>query len=227
MCGRFSLAYTHTSLINWYHAHLMPDIAPRYNIAPATPILTVRDGENGRAGTMMRWGLIPKWANDNKKLPLLFNARAETILSKPLFKASIRHRRCIIPASGFFEWKQLADGKTKQLFYISAKNDNPLSLGGIWETNKSTDGAITESCSIITTDSTPFLQDIHNRMPLILPAEAWDTWLSPSTLPDDALLPYLKPSTEPLQYWAVSSAVGSIANQGEELIQAVRVDAGA
>jgi len=172
MCGRFSLAYTHTRLINWYHANLMSDIALRYNIAPTTHILTVRDGEDGRVGSMMRWGLIPKWAIETKKLPLLFNARAETILDKPIFKQSFRHRRCIIPASGFFEWKQLAGGTSKQPFYISAKVGNPLSLGGIWETNQSTDGTVIESCSIITTDSNSFLQDIHNRMPLILPAEA-------------------------------------------------------
>ena len=82
----------------------MPEIEPRYNIAPTTDIVVVRDGENGRMGSLMRWGLIPYWANDTKKLPLLHNARAETVAVKPLFKPSFRRRRCLIPASGFYEF---------------------------------------------------------------------------------------------------------------------------
>jgi putative SOS response-associated peptidase YedK len=220
MCGRFALAYPRSSLIDWYHAASMPEIEPRYNIAPSTDILVVRDSANGREGVMMRWGLIPHWVKDTQKLPLLFNARAESLTIKPMFKHAFRRQRCLIPASGFYEWKLLPDGKSKQPFYICAK-DGPLPFAGLWET--ATVNEVTmDSCTIITTESNTLMRSIHDRMPVILPPEVWDAWLTPAQQPDDILLSPLELySAEQMQLWPVSPAVGRTSNQGEQLIQPV------
>ncbi len=220
MCGRFALAYPRSSLIDWYHAVSMPQIEPRYNIAPTTDILVIRDSDKGRQGSMMRWGLIPHWAKDSKRLPLLFNARAESLATKPMFKQAFRRQRCLVPASGFYEWQQLAEGGRKQPFYISAK-DGPLSFAGLWET-ATIDGIVIHSCTIITTDSSNLMRSIHDRMPVILPPEVWDTWLTSSQLPDDVLLSLLQPySSEQMQLWEVSPAVGRASNEGAQLIQPI------
>lgn len=212
MCGRFALAYPRSSLIDWYRAASMPKIEPRYNIAPSDDILVIRDGDQGRSGSMMRWGLIPHWVRDTKKLPLLFNARAESLATKPMFKHAFHRKRCLIPASGFYEWKLLSDGKNKQPFYISAK-DSPLSFAGLWET-ATVDEAVIDSCTIITTESNSLMRPIHDRMPVILPPEVWDAWLASAQQADDSLLSLLKlqPSGQML-LWPVSPAVGRTSNQ--------------
>ncbi|GJL71990.1 MAG: DUF159 family protein [Nitrosomonas sp.] len=221
MCGRFALAYPRSSLIDWYDAASMPEIEPRYNIAPTANILVIRAGSTGRAGSMMRWGLIPRWAKDIKKLPLLINARAETVATKPIFKTAFHRQRCIIPASGFYEWKPLKERQNKQPFYVSAKDGHPLSFAGIWET-ATVNETIIDSCAIITTECNDLMRPIHERMPVILPIEAWDTWLTASQLPDDMLLSFLKPfASEQLQAWGVSPAVGRTSNQDAGLIRPV------
>ena len=204
---------------DWYLASAMPEFDPRYNIAPTTNIVVIREGEEGRAGSMMRWGLIPWWAKDTKKLPLLHNARCETVHEKKLFKASFHRQRCIIPASGFFEWERLADGR-KQPFYISSRDGNPLSFAGIWDSATTVEGERIDSCAILTTDCNALMQPIHDRMPVVLAAHDWDTWLDPMPSTDEALLPLLKPfAPDLMQLWAVSTAVGNVANQGEGLIR--------
>ena len=219
MCGRFTLAYPRADLIKRYRAVTMSDIEPRYNIAPSTDIVVIRDSGTGREILMMHWGLIPHWAKDIKKLPLLLNARAESLVIKPSFKHAFRRQRCLIPASGFYEWKQMADGRSKQPFYISAKDGNPLSFAGLWE-SATVDEVVINSCTIITTKSNELIHPIHDRMPVILPPEAWDTWLTPSPLPDDILMAILmKPlASEHMHLWPVSPAVGRINNQGDQLI---------
>jgi putative SOS response-associated peptidase YedK len=218
MCGRFALAYPRSNLIDWYHAASMPEIEPDYNIAPTANILVIHAGLAGRVGSKMRWGFIPRWAKDIKKLPLLFNARSESIATKPIFKYAFHRQRCIIPASGFYEWKLLKERRNKQPFYISAKNGNPLSFAGIWEATTINETVI-DSCAIITTDCNALMRPIHDRMPVILPIEAWDIWLTASKVPDDTLLSVLKPFTpEQLQAWKVSPEVGRASNQGAQLI---------
>jgi putative SOS response-associated peptidase YedK len=221
MCGRFAWAYPRSKLIDWYHASMMPEIEPRYNIAPTTDILVIRDSDNGREGLMMRWGLVPHWAKDPNKLPLLLNARVESLASKPLYIHAFLRQRCLIPASGFYEWKWLADKKRNQPFYVSAIDSSPLSFAGIWE-RATIDEEVIDSCTIVTTKSNELMSSIHERMPAILPREAWDTWLSNSQLPDNDLLSMRTPlSSEQMQLWAVSPAVESISNQGEGLIQPI------
>jgi putative SOS response-associated peptidase YedK len=217
MCGRYGLNHPHPVLADWYRAS-MPELKPRYNIAPTMDILTVRDTVRGREGSVMLWGFIPYLAKDAKKLPVLNNARAETVAQKPMFRQSFRQRRCLIPASGFFEWK--TQGKLKQPYFISSRDGTPFSFAGIWETWITDKGEAIDSCCIITTECNALMQPIHERMPVILPPEAWEAWLDPELRRDEMLLPLLKPfDAERMYAWAVSADVGKVANQGEELIQ--------
>jgi putative SOS response-associated peptidase YedK len=216
MCGRYGLNHPHYELSDWYGVSPIPELKPRYNIAPTMKILTVRDTERGREGSMMRWGLIPSWARDTKKLPVLNNARAETVAEKPTFRQSFRQRRCLIPASGFFEWK--TEGRGKQPYFISGRDGAPFSFAGIWETWNSDTGEAKESCAILTTECNALMQPIHDRMPVILSPEVWDTWLDPEMRKDEVLLSLLKPfDADRMQAWPVSPAVGNVTNQGEEL----------
>lgn len=143
---------------------------------------------------------------------------AETISEKPMFRQSFRQRRCLIPASGFFEWK--AEGKSKQPYFISSQDGTPFSFAGIWETWTADTGESIDSCTIITTECNVLMQPIHERMPVILSPEAWEAWLDPDVKQEEILLSLLKPfDAERMQAWPVSSAVGRVANQREELIQ--------
>jgi len=225
MCGRFGQAYPSITLKDWYRAAAMPDFDSRYNIAPTTNIVVIREGEEGRTGSMMRWGLIPWWFKAPGKLPLLHNARSETVHEKKLFKASFHRQRCIVPASGFFEWQRMPSGR-KQPFYISSRDGNPLSFAGIWDTATIKEGEKIDTCAILTTDCNALMQPIHDRMPVVLARDEWDTWLNPLPQPDEVFLPLLKPfAPDLMQLWAVSPAVGNVANQGEGLISPVTFNA--
>ncbi|SET64066.1 Putative SOS response-associated peptidase YedK [Nitrosospira multiformis] len=218
MCGRYGLNHPDPVLTEWYHASFMPELKPRYNIAPTMEILAIRDTDSGRMGSMMRWGLIPYWIKDVKKLPVLNNARAETVAEKPAFRQSFRQRRCLIPASGFFEWK--TEGRRKQPYFISSRDGTPFSFAGIYETWVTDTGEAKESCAIITTECNALMQPIHDRMPVILSKDAWDTWLDPDLRTDEILLSLLKPCDENrIQAWPVTQAVGKVVNQGEELFR--------
>lgn len=222
MCGRFALDYPAANILDWYKLISVPEILPGFNISPMSNILVIRDANVGREGTFMRWGFIPRWANNDKKIPLINNARAETVAIKPIFKNAFRAQRCIIPATGFYEWKRSSDGQSKQPYYISTSEDGcPLSFAGIWEAVTVNDVEI-EGCAIITTECNELMRPIHNRMPVILPYESIDTWLKPEKLPDEILDFFLKPyDAEKMHAWPVSTAVNKASNQGEELIQPI------
>ncbi|ABB73358.1 SOS response-associated peptidase [Nitrosospira multiformis] len=218
MCGRYGLNHPDPVLAEWYRASFMPELKPRYNIAPTMEILAIRDTDSGRMGSMMRWGLIPYWIKDVKKLPVLNNARAETVAEKPAFRQPFRQRRCLIPASGFFEWK--TESRRKQPYFISSRDGAPFSFAGIYETWVTDTGEAKESCAIITTGCNALMQPIHDRMPVILPEDAWDTWLDPDLRRNEILLSLLKPCDENrMQAWPVTQAVGKVVNQGEELFR--------
>ena len=218
MCGRYGLNHPHPVLADWYRASSMPEFALRYNIAPTMEILAVRETERGREGSIMRWGLIPYWTKDIKKMPVLNNARAETVAEKPAFRQAFRSRRCLIPASGFYEWK--TEGRQKQPYFISSREGVPFSFAGIWETWNTDAGEMIESCTIITTGCNELMQPIHDRMPVILSPEDWEAWLDPDLKQKEILLSLLKPfDAEQMQAWPVSPAVGRVANQGERLVQ--------
>lgn len=219
MCGRYALKHDSLTLMHWYEAHSMPALDAHYNIAPGTSILAVRETEEGRTGSMMRWGFIPSWAKDPASLPMLHNARGETVTEKPMFRRAIKRRRCLIPASGFYEWKAVPGQRSKQPFYVSYKDDSPMSFAGIWESYGCPDGTLIDTCTILTSAANAVLEPIHHRMPIILPRKMWSAWLAPDPIEPAALLAMIEDDApEELQVWGVVHAVNRVTNNDPSLI---------
>ena len=186
------------------------DFSPAYNIAPSLPILTITtDTSDARYMRKMRWGLIPSWANDASIGNKLSNARGESVAEKPSFRSAFKSRRCIIPASGFYEWQ--AVNKAKQPWYISLQSGEPMAFAGIWETWHPQKGEPIETCCIITTAGNELMQPIHDRMPVVLNPENWAQWLSPNERNPDTLLPLIHPHDSALmQAWPVSKELNKV-----------------
>jgi putative SOS response-associated peptidase YedK len=222
MCGRFALKQNPGTLEEWYEAIAMPDFAMHYNIAPGATIVTVRDTPEGRAGSLMRWGLIPSWAKDPASLPMLHNARGETLAEKPMFRQAFRRRRCLIPASGFYEWKAVPGQKSKQPFYVSFRDGSPMSFAGLWESSRTAEGGTLDSCTIVTTGANEMLEPIHNRMPVILDRNDWADWLGEEPVPAERLMELIKPfHADTMQAWGVSHAVNKVGNDEPKLLQPI------
>ena len=177
MCGRFTLRTPPQALASLFDLPEAPPLEPRYNIAPSQPVLAVR--RHPRTGqrefTFLNWGLIPSWAKDVKIGYRLINARSETVADKPAFRAAYRRRRCIVPADGFYEWQKRAGHK--QPYFIHRKDDQPFGMAGLWERWEGPDGSVIESCTLLTTEPNELLRPLHNRMPVILSPEEYETWL--------------------------------------------------
>ena len=213
MCGRFILTVDPSQLRAAFPGLSVPDdMPPRYNIAPSQPVAVIpNDGKNQL--DFFIWGLIPSWAKDPKIGNRLINARSETAAEKPSFRAAFRRRRCLIPADGFYEWKKAASQKTKIPMLIRLKSGQPFALAGLWDSWYAPDGSNILSCTILTTHPNDLVKDIHNRMPVILPAESYPLWLDPGE-PDpnqlqDLLAPY---PAQQMTAYAVSTLVNNPAN---------------
>ncbi|HEX9686686.1 MAG TPA: SOS response-associated peptidase [Burkholderiales bacterium] len=220
MCGRYSL-HTHPEVIALYFKlGLLPDITPRYNITPGTNILIVRQNpEQGRIADLYRWGLIPGWAKDPAIGNKLANARAETVAEKPSFRSAFKRGRCLIPASGFYEWKKVAG--RKQPYYVRPVGADLFSLAGLTERWMGPDGPV-HSCTIITTDANDLMRDIHDRMPVILAPEDHAAWLDPANQATEKLKALLKPSPAKLMAaHPVSTRVNTPKNDEPALIEPV------
>lgn len=166
---------------------------PRYNIAPAQMIDVVFEPENERILSQLKWGLVPSWSKDVATSKGLINARAETITEKPSFREAFKSRRCIIPASGFYEWQKKGTG-AKQPFYFYLKEKEVFGFAGLWEEwlDKQS-GELLETCTIITTEANEVLKPVHDRMPVILKHENYDEWLDPKVNDTNRLEELLKP----------------------------------
>jgi len=165
-------------------AEAPPEPPNHFNIAPTQPVAVVRivrQAGSGRELAVVRWGLIPSWADDPSIGNRLINARSETAAEKPSFRNALRHRRCLIPADGFYEWQAAGQGQRKQPFVIRMKDHKPFALAGLWETWTSADGGVIESCTILTTDANDCLRPIHDRMPVIMAPEDCNRWLDPAS----------------------------------------------
>jgi putative SOS response-associated peptidase YedK len=222
MCGRFTLTIDPTSLQQAFPWAVIPDdLFPRYNIAPTQPVAVIPNtGEN--TASMYKWGLIPSWAKDPSIGDRMINARAESLAEKPSFRNAFRRRRCLILADGFYEWKQNPDLKSKQPIYIRMKDNQPFAFAGLWELWKSSDGSEIRSCTIITTQPNSLLEPIHNRMPVILPANTYQRWLAiedtqPNQL-NDLLVPY---QASDMIAYPVSRMVNSPETESPELIKSI------
>jgi putative SOS response-associated peptidase YedK len=176
MCGRFVLEHSPDQLMKVYRLSSAPDLSPRYNVTPSQQIAVVRQQNGGdRELSSLQWGLIPSWSKDSAIGYKMINARSETVHEKPSFKQAFHARRCIIPASGFYEWNKV--GKEKIPHYIRLRDGDIMSLAGLWERWKSPEGKELETCTILTTAANSLVKKLHDRMPVILHKAEFDLWL--------------------------------------------------
>ncbi len=216
MCGRFAFYSPSEAAAALFGATGSVDFPPRYNIAPTQSVAAVRHGaDNERELVALRWGLIPFWAKDPSIGNRMINARAETVAEKPSYRNAYKHRRCVVLADGFYEWRKEGGGKTP--YFISLASGKPFGLAGLWEnwTDRET-GESVQTTTLITTDANDFMAPLHHRMPVILEPGTAGDWLAGST----ELLDDVAAITPALQAWPVDRRVNNARNEGEELISA-------
>ncbi len=220
MCGRYAFFSPAEAVKRTFALDDLPELEPRYNIAPTQDVPAVRTGEEGRrALAMLHWGLVPKWAKEKAIGNRMINARAETLAEKPSFRDAFRKRRCLVVADGWYEW-QVASG-SKQPWFVRMKDGRPFAFAGLWERWKDpADGSMLESCTIVTTDASAPIRKIHDRMPAVLPEAEWDRWLDTAYSDTEQLSQLLAPyDPGALQAWPVSRLVNAPKNQGAKLIE--------
>lgn len=218
MCGRYAIVLVGDGSLQRRFSleELLDDPQPRYNIAPTqTAPVVVRNSPN--RVEMMRWGLIPSWAKDASIGNRMINARAETVAEKPAFRASLRSRRCLVPASGFYEWKRDEAGKTPHFIHLV---DEPLfAFAGLYDVWRDPDGRAVRSYTILTTEPNALMASIHNRMPVILRREDEGEWLDPENTAPEHLLPLLRPyPAREMEAYPVSKRVNSPTNDTPDLL---------
>ena len=216
MCGRFAFYSPSEAAAALFGVAATVEVQPRYNIAPTQFVAAIRNDQNEqRELVMLRWGLVPFWAKDPSIGNRMINARAETVAEKPSYRNAYKHRRCIVLADGFYEWRR--QGEIKTPYYISLASGEPFALAGLWEnwTDKET-GESLQTTTLITADANDFMAPLHHRMPVILEANAAGEWLAGST----ELLDDVSAITPPLQAWPVDRRVNNARNEGEDLIAA-------
>ena len=225
MCGRFTYKLTWEELVRLYRLTLDQrprNTQPRYNVCPTDPIDTIVGRDGQRELVSMRWGLVPRWwsktITDVKMAT--FNARAETVETKPFFRDAFKRTRCLIPVSGFFEWQDTTGGK--QPWYFTARDGSPaLTVAGLWDEWKNREtGERLKSCTMIITEPNDFVAEVHDRMPVLLTEKQFEPWLS-----GEAGMEYLKPAPNDfLQRWPVSKRVNSSRADAEDATLIERVE---
>lgn len=218
MCGRYAFHSPAEAVRRIFSLDEMPDLAPRYNVAPTQSVPAVRAGEEGkRAFVMLHWGLVPRWADDRAIGNRMINARAETVAVKPAFRDAFRKRRCLVLADGWYEWQVAPGGK--QPWYVRMKHRRPFAFAGLWERWKDPTGSLLESCTIITTDAAASIKRIHERMPVVLADTDHERWLDAAYFETDKLQELLRPfDPDALEAWPVSREVNAPKNEGPALI---------
>jgi len=225
MCGRFSLTATPEDVEALFGVDGVDAFPARYNIAPTQPILIVaaapkpEPGSNrpDRRALLVRWGFIPSWAKDPKDLPLLINARAETAAEKNSFRAAIRRRRILVPASGFYEWRR-TEGRKSQPFWMKPAQGALIGFGGLMETWHSPDGSELDTAAILTTEANGEVAPIHDRMPVVVQPRDFSRWLDPALDDPRAIADLLAPApTGTFVAVPVSDKVNKVANAGPDL----------
>jgi putative SOS response-associated peptidase YedK len=221
MCGRFTLFSSPRELQRFFGTPPPSfEILPNYNVAPTQDIPVIIQHEDGRHIKKRHWGLVPVWAKEKAIACKMINARVETITSKPAFRAAIKQRRCLIPANGFYEWSGKAGNK--QPYYFHSASGEPLAFAGLWEVWMDKD-AVPEpspykSCTIITTDASDSVRDVHDRMPLILKPEAYDEWLNLETNDPGKIEKILKDGcVKELKRYPVSKLVNLVGNNSNDV----------
>ena len=217
MCGRYLIITTPEAMRAFFRYLEQPNFPARYNVAPTQPIPIVRLWEGARHFALVRWGLVPSWVKDPRVFSLLINARSDSVLDKPAFRAAMRWRRCLVPADGFYEWK--TDGERKRPFAARPTAGGPIAFAGLWEVWTGPNGEEVETAAIITTQANRTLAPLHDRMPVVLAPEAYDMWLDCRRVDADTASALLVPAPESFfETYEVSPAVNRTANDTPDLL---------
>ena len=218
MCGRYELSSHPAAIALAFGLPFPPDIAPRYNIAPMQNVPIVRENADGvRELVQVRWGLVPRFARDPSIGARMINARAETVATKGAFRFPFARHRCLVPVSGFYEWRKTRSGK--QPVHVGLRDGRPFGLAGLYERWLSPEGEVLDTCTIVTTNACASLRHVHDRMPVIVPDTDYARWLDRAN--DDAsdlLAPW---SGEPLYVYPVSKRVNAVRNDDPALCDPV------
>jgi putative SOS response-associated peptidase YedK len=224
MCGRFSQQRPASELAEIFAAEPLADeLEPRFNVAPTDPAHVVVQRGERRAITAYRWGLIPHWADAAKVGSRMFNARAETLASSAAFRDAFRRKRCLVPVDGFYEWHR--EGARRQPFSIARDDGRPLVLAGLWAgwRDPAADQVV-RTFTIVTTRPNEQMAGLHNRMPVIVPEDAWSTWLDPDLNDPGELHGLFEPTDDiALRIWPVSTLVNNVRNDGPELVEPIDI----
>jgi putative SOS response-associated peptidase YedK len=221
VCGRYTLRTPVETLAEEFGiTGPLPEVPTRFNVAPTQEVAAVLiEEDEQRKLEMLRWGLIPSWADDAAIGNRMINARSETAAQKPSFRSAFRKRRCLVLADGFYEWQKTASGK--QPYYIRMGDGSPFAFAGLWE-SWGKYGEEVRSCTILTTEANGLVGEIHHRMPVILPAEEYDLWLDPDMGEAEPLLDLLRPYPDDLmEAYPVSRFVNSPSNDSEQCVESL------
>lgn len=233
MCGRMTQQTSPEAVARIFDAEVRDTaddpFEPSWNVAPTDPVTVVLQRDDGRSVERVRWGLVPSWAKSAREGARHINARAETVAESAAFRTSFRKRRCIVPADGFYEWQRVGD-KRKQPWFLGPHDDDALlAMAGLWAVWKDPQtGMWVPSATVITTEANQEVGRLHDRMPVLLPRDAWATWLDPDQQEQGLLLSLLAPApTGVLEMHPVSRRVNDVRNDGPDLVDAVAEEADA
>ncbi len=219
MCGRFTQQRPTSELAEIFGAEdLVPDDGGHFNVAPTDEAAVVVQRDDRRAVTRYRWGLIPHWADGPKIASRTFNARAETVASTPAFRDAFLRKRCLVPVDSFYEWRR--EGSQRQPYRIVREDDAPLVLAGLWDGWRDPlTETIRRTFTIVTTRANAQIATLHDRMPVVLPRDAWARWIDPSPADPSELHAMLQPAEgEPLSIYPVVPLVNNVRNNGPDLL---------
>ena len=218
MCGRITLATPAEDIAEYFQLTDWLPLEPRYNIAPTQAVAVIRHNpmQNHRELAMLRWGLIPKWAEDLSIGSRLINARSETVSQKPAFHEAFKQRRCLVIADGFYEWKR---SPGKQAYWIHVKDSKLFAMAGLWERKDVANAEPIESFTVLTTEANELLAPLHDRMPVILEPEDYDVWLDPHTKPEGLKALLKSYPAAAMTMTPVSSRVNDPKNEGAECLE--------
>jgi len=220
MCGRYTLTADLDMLRDVFGLNTVPDmLPPRYNIAPSQPVAVITNEQPDEL-TFHKWGLVPSWSKDISIGNKMINARGETIAEKPSFRSAFKRRRCLIPADGFFEWRQKGGGK--EPLFIHMNDRKVFAMAGLWEVWNSPEGDELRTCTIITTTPNSLMEPIHNRMPVILHPDDYAVWLAQDEQPSGLLQALIRPfEPDDMTFYPVSTFVNRPGNDTPECIEPI------
>jgi putative SOS response-associated peptidase YedK len=222
MCGRYAFLLPHEAWRGLFRVLNEFTTAPRYNITPTQPIVTILEREGRRTAELFRWGLVPHWVKDPREFPLLINARAETMAEKPAFRDAVRNSRCIVPASGYYEWIRAPGGK-RLPYYITSSETETMAFAGLYSTWSGPDGEEVDTVAIVTVDPNLEISSVYDRMPAILRGQdAIDAWLNTRDVNGRMALEFIgTPPAGTMKYHPVGKAIGKSDSEGPQLIEPI------